>query len=59
MMEAPGEEYAAAKTGFWHTMVSWGSNANPALAAATFYFTFSALACLAAAGSAKSTATGY
>ncbi len=49
VMEAPGEEYAAAKTGFWQTMVSWRSNANPGLAAATFYFAFSALACLAGA----------
>ncbi|HYK89633.1 MAG TPA: hypothetical protein VE398_12730 [Acidobacteriota bacterium] len=47
VMEAPGEEYAAAKTRFWQTMVSWRSNANPELAATTFYLAFSALACLA------------
>jgi hypothetical protein len=47
VMEAPGEEYAAAKTAFWKTMVSWRSNANPQLSAVTFYLGFSALACLA------------
>lgn len=47
VMEAPGEEYAAAKTAFWKTMVSWRSNANPQLSAVTFYLCFSALACLA------------
>ncbi len=47
VMEAPGDEYAAAKTGFWQTMVSWRSNANPELAAVTFYACFSALAIIA------------
>jgi hypothetical protein len=47
VMEAPGEEYAVAKTGFWQTMVSWRSNANPEFAAVTFYVCFSALAIIA------------
>ncbi|MBI3646024.1 MAG: hypothetical protein HY233_08695 [Acidobacteriales bacterium] len=37
IMEAPGEEYAAAKTGFWQTMLSWRSNLNPQLSTASFY----------------------
>lgn len=47
VMEAPGEEYAAAKTGFWQTMVSWRSNANPEFAAVTFYICLPALALIA------------
>jgi hypothetical protein len=37
VMEAPGDEYAIAKTAFWETMRSWRSNANPELATITFY----------------------
>ena len=40
VMEAPGDEYAIAKTTFWETMRSWRSNANPELATITFYITF-------------------
>lgn len=40
VMEAPGEEYAAAKTVFWQIMHSWRSNENPELAIITFYLTF-------------------
>ncbi len=47
VMEAPGDEYAAAKTAFWRTMVSWRSNANPEFAAVMFYVCFSALAIIA------------
>ncbi len=39
VMEAPGEEYAVAKSRFWEEAVSWRSNANPALATLTFYVT--------------------
>lgn len=37
VMEAPGNEYAVAKTAFWGLMKSWRSNANPDLAVITFY----------------------
>src|SRR3990172_1164325 len=37
VMEAPGAEYAAATTTFWITIKGWRSNANPALATASFY----------------------
>lgn len=53
VMECPGEEYADAKTTFWKTMESWRSNANPPLAAATFYISFSALALIAAVAFVK------
>ncbi len=43
VMEAPGDEYAVAKTAFWETMRSWRSNANPELATITFYITFALL----------------
>lgn len=49
VMEGPGDEYAAAKSAFWQTMVSWRSNANPPLSALTFYVSFGALVCLAGA----------
>ena len=52
-MEGPGEEYGAAKTTFWKTMDSWRSNANPPMAAATFYLSFSARAEIAAAAFVK------
>lgn len=37
VMEGPGGEYEAAKTGFWRLMLSLRSNANPELATVTFY----------------------
>ncbi|HHT9114739.1 MAG: hypothetical protein HZA47_03415 [Planctomycetes bacterium] len=40
VMEAPGDEYAIAKTTFWETMRSWRSNSNPELATITFYVAF-------------------
>lgn len=40
IMEAPGEEYAAAKIAYWQLMHSWRSNENPELAAMTFYISF-------------------
>ncbi len=40
VMEAPGDEYAVAKTAFWQMMHSWRSNENPELATTTFYVTF-------------------
>jgi len=40
VMEAPGNEYAASRTGFWSTLHSWRSNENPELAAGTFYLSF-------------------
>lgn len=46
VMEAPGHEYAAARTAFWQTMVSWRSNANPPLATVTFYVTLAMLVAL-------------
>jgi hypothetical protein len=39
VMEAPGDEYAAAQTAFWQLMKSWRSNLNPGLSTATFYVT--------------------
>lgn len=48
VMEAPGEEYAAAGTVFWKTVVAWRSNANPELATASFYVSIGILAVLAA-----------
>jgi hypothetical protein len=48
VMEAPGEEYAAAKSRFWQTLVSWRSNANPELATITFYIAASLLVVLLA-----------
>ena len=53
VMEGPGEEYEAAKSTFWKTMDSWRSNANPPLAAVTFYISFSALALIAAVAFVK------
>ncbi len=53
VMEAPGEEYAAAKSVFWQTMHSWRSNENPQLATITFYVTFSMLLGLAAVAVSK------
>lgn len=44
VMEAPGDEYADAKTAFWQLMHSWRSNENPDLAAITFYISFPMLA---------------
>lgn len=43
VMEAPGEEYSAAKSRFWQILVSWRSNTNPELAAVTFYITIALL----------------
>lgn len=43
VMEAPGDEYAIAKTTFWETMRSWRSNANPELATITFYIAIALL----------------
>lgn len=40
IMEAPGDEYAAAQNVFWQTLKSWRSNANPELSTITFYITF-------------------
>ncbi|MBI3189731.1 MAG: hypothetical protein HYZ33_03690 [Ignavibacteriales bacterium] len=40
VMEAPGDEYSAAKTSFWQMMHSWRSNENPELATVTFYISF-------------------
>jgi hypothetical protein len=40
VMEAPGAEYAVAKTAFWQLMHSWRSNENPEFATITFYTTF-------------------
>ncbi len=37
IMEAPGDEYAAAKQAFWLTMRSLRSNKNPELATVSFY----------------------
>lgn len=54
VMEAPGEEYAAAKTRFWQTLVSWRSNANPELATITFYITGTLLLFLLAIASVQS-----
>jgi hypothetical protein len=53
VMEAPGEEYEAAKSTFWHTMKSWRSNANPALATVTFYVAFALLGLLAVEATIK------
>ena len=47
VMEAPGAEYAAARTVFRSTAVSWRSNANPALATATFYLAVALLTMVA------------
>lgn len=46
VMEAPGDEYAAAGTAFWQAMRSCRSNANPFLATCTFYTTFAMLGIL-------------
>lgn len=43
VMEAPGDEYAAAKQPFWQLMTSMRSNANPWLSTVTFYLTFGLL----------------
>jgi hypothetical protein len=53
VMEAPGEEYAAAKSRFWQTLVSWRSNANPELATITFYIATSLLVALLAVACIK------
>jgi hypothetical protein len=53
VMEAPGEEYAAAKSSLWRTLVSWRSNANPEMATVTFYIAIAALFVLLAAASIK------
>jgi uncharacterized protein (UPF0333 family) len=49
VMEAPGAEYAAAKTGFWQMMAALRSNQNTALAEITFYLAFAMLLALGAA----------
>lgn len=43
VMEAPGDEYAAANSVFWQTMRACRSNANPVLATYTFWIAFSLL----------------
>lgn len=53
VMEAPGDEYAAAKSPFWQTLVSWRSNANPQLATITFYIAASLLLVLLAVACIK------
>lgn len=53
VMEAPGEEYAAAKSPLWRTLVSWRSNANPELATVTFYIAIAALFVLLATACIK------
>lgn len=46
VMEGPGAEYAAARTGFWRFMLSLRSNANPELATVTFYVAIGFMAVL-------------
>ena len=46
VMEAPGDEYAAAQTPFWQLMKSWRSNLNPGLSTWTFYVSGGLLAVL-------------
>lgn len=46
VMEGPGGEYEAAKTGFWRFMLSLRSNANPELATVTFYITIALMTLL-------------
>ncbi len=53
IMEAPGEEYAAAETPFWKTMVSLRSNANPELATITFYVSMALMLVIVAVACAK------
>lgn len=53
VMEAPGDEYAAAQTKFWQLMKSWRSNLNPTLSEITFYLSFSALVIIALVAVAK------
>ncbi|MFA3783506.1 hypothetical protein ABRY23_10630 [Melioribacteraceae bacterium 4301-Me] len=43
VMEAPGDEYAAAKQPFWQIMKSLRSNLNPELSTVVFYITFAIL----------------
>jgi len=43
IMEAPGDEYAAAKEPFWMFMKSLRSNLNPWLSTVVFYITFGLL----------------
>lgn len=43
VMEAPGDEYAAAKEPFWILMKSLRSNQNPWLSTVVFYITFGLL----------------
>ncbi len=43
VMEAPGDEYAAAKEPFWIFMKSLRSNLNPSLSTVVFYITFTML----------------
>ena len=43
VMEAPGDEYSAAKEPFWMFMKSLRSNLNPSLSTVVFYITFAML----------------
>jgi len=43
VMEAPGDEYAAAKQPFWQLMKTMRSNLNPSLSTVVFYITFGLL----------------
>src|SRR5574337_204440 len=54
VMEAPGDEYAIAKTTFWETMRSWRSNSNPELATITFYIAFALLLSIVTIAALKS-----
>lgn len=53
VMEAPGEEYEAAKRPFWQLMNSLRSNANPQLSTLTFYATIGLIATLAVYATAR------
>jgi hypothetical protein len=55
VMEAPGEEYSAARTAFWHWAESLRSNENPHLATITFYVSWVLLFFLALAATVKAT----
>lgn len=47
VMEGPGSEYRIAASPFWTTMSSLRSNANPELAATTFYLSAAGLVIIA------------
>ena len=58
VMEAPGGEYAAAKTRFWQAMVSLRSNANPELATITFYVSIVLMTAIVVVALARGLALG-